>query len=125
MQISRIRDKYNDMSASISDVSKLNFCWKIYRTSNRRDLSNRVYASDAARADAIEKAEKLESRLGTECPTFVKSMLQSHVTGGFWLVSWLVLLGPDIYFLSFNHIYGCFSIFHREEVAKMCSFFLS
>ncbi|KAJ4701777.1 B3 domain-containing protein [Melia azedarach] len=55
------------------------------RTSNRRDLSNRVYASDAARADAIEKAEKLESRLGTECPTFVKSMLQSHVTGGFWL----------------------------------------
>ncbi|KAL3505186.1 hypothetical protein ACH5RR_035027 [Cinchona calisaya] len=51
----------------------------------KRDLSNRVYASDEARAWAIEKAEKLESTLGGDYPTFVKPMLQSHVTGGFWL----------------------------------------
>ncbi|ESR48039.1 B3 domain-containing protein [Citrus sinensis] len=55
------------------------------RISSKRDLSNRVYASDEARAGAVEKAEKLEARLGPEHPTFIKPMLQSHVTGGFWL----------------------------------------
>ncbi|KAL9690840.1 hypothetical protein QQ045_011252 [Rhodiola kirilowii] len=34
---------------------------------------------------AIERAERLESELGSEFPNFVKPMLQSHVTGGFWL----------------------------------------
>ncbi|XP_021283836.1 B3 domain-containing protein At5g42700 [Herrania umbratica] len=55
------------------------------RVSKQRDLSNRVYASDEARAEALEKAEKLESGLEPDFPTFTKSMLQSHVTGGFWL----------------------------------------
>lgn len=59
----------------------------MYRTcAKKRDLSNRVYASDEARADALEKAEKLESSLEATYPTFIKSMLQSHVSGGFWLV---------------------------------------
>ncbi|GMY28632.1 B3 domain-containing protein At5g42700-like [Fagus crenata] len=52
---------------------------------SHRDLSNRVYASDEARAEALEKAENLESGLQPGYPTFIKSMLQSHVTGGFWL----------------------------------------
>ncbi|GFS46601.1 AP2/B3-like transcriptional factor family protein [Actinidia rufa] len=51
----------------------------------KRDLSNRVYASDEARATAITRAEELELGLGADYPTFVKPMLQSHVTGGFWL----------------------------------------
>ncbi|KAG0485304.1 hypothetical protein HPP92_009383 [Vanilla planifolia] len=55
---------------------------RIYR---RRDLLNRVYASDKARAYAIEKAEALQSQLDPQHPSFVKPMLQSHVTGGFWL----------------------------------------
>ncbi|KAL4309174.1 hypothetical protein GQ457_01G010230 [Hibiscus cannabinus] len=55
------------------------------RVSKHRDLSNRVYASDEAREEALEKAEKLESDLGPDFPVFIKSMLQSHVTGGFWL----------------------------------------
>ncbi|XWS21169.1 hypothetical protein CRYUN_Cryun30bG0032300 [Craigia yunnanensis] len=55
------------------------------RISKHRDLSNRVYASDEARAEALEKAEKLESGLVPDFPVFIKSMLQSHVTGGFWL----------------------------------------
>ncbi|XP_022772861.1 B3 domain-containing protein At5g42700 [Durio zibethinus] len=55
------------------------------RISKHRDLSNRVYASDEARADALEKADKLESGLEPDFPSFIKSMLQSHVTGGFWL----------------------------------------
>lgn len=53
--------------------------------SYKRDLSNRVYASDEGRASATLKAEELESSLGADYPTFVKPMLQSHVTGGFWL----------------------------------------
>ncbi|GAA0153903.1 hypothetical protein Leryth_014538 [Lithospermum erythrorhizon] len=52
---------------------------------SKRDLSNRVYASDEGRAKATLKAEELEESLGPEFPTFVKPMLQSHVTGGFWL----------------------------------------
>ncbi|KAL0351986.1 UNVERIFIED_CONTAM: B3 domain-containing protein [Sesamum calycinum] len=54
-------------------------------TNRRRDLSNRVYASDEARECAIKKAEELEATLGSDYPTFVKSMLPSHVSGGFWL----------------------------------------
>lgn len=42
-------------------------------------------ATYGARTEALEKAEKLESSLGTDFPTFVKSMLPSHVSGGFWL----------------------------------------
>ncbi|KAL7118949.1 hypothetical protein ACP275_02G032800 [Erythranthe tilingii] len=57
-----------------------------YSSGRRRDLSNRVYASDEDRAYAIERAEDLESRLDKDnMPVFVKPMLQSHVTGGFWL----------------------------------------
>ncbi|KAE9458727.1 hypothetical protein C3L33_09374, partial [Rhododendron williamsianum] len=59
-----------------------------YRNMNgnsKRDLSNRVYASDEARDWAISRAEELESGLEPDYPTFVKPMTQSHVTGGFWL----------------------------------------
>ncbi|ESQ27155.1 hypothetical protein EUTSA_v10019015mg [Eutrema salsugineum] len=55
------------------------------RTYQRRDLLNRVYASDEARVYAVHKAEMLQSSLEPGFPSFVKSMLQSHVTGGFWL----------------------------------------
>jgi hypothetical protein len=58
----------------------------LLRISKARDLSNRVYATDEARAKAMEKAEKLQSDLGSDYPIFIKSILQSHVTGGFWLV---------------------------------------
>lgn len=60
---------------------------KIKRTygSRRRDLENRVYATDDERAYAISKAEELEQELGSTLPIFIKPMTQSHVTGGFWL----------------------------------------
>ncbi|XAR61868.1 hypothetical protein NMG60_11016408 [Bertholletia excelsa] len=64
-----------------SDLSRR----KSYGVNARRDLANRVYASDEAREFAISKAEELDSRLGAHYPTFVKPMTQSHVTGGFWL----------------------------------------
>ncbi|KAM1224394.1 hypothetical protein ACFX2G_044255 [Malus domestica] len=66
-----------------------------YSTNRHRDLSNRVYASDEARDDATARAEAFESDLGSDYPTMVKPMLQSHVTGGFWL-------GLPKYFCSKN-----------------------
>ncbi|KAE8698630.1 B3 domain-containing protein [Hibiscus syriacus] len=35
--------------------------------------------------ERLGRAERLESSLESEYPSFVKPMLQSHVTGGFWL----------------------------------------
>ncbi|XP_057787475.1 B3 domain-containing protein At3g19184-like [Salvia miltiorrhiza] len=55
------------------------------RSYQRRDLLNRVYAGDEERQYAIQRAEDLQSSLDQDIPTFVKPMLQSHVTGGFWL----------------------------------------
>ncbi|KAJ4716333.1 B3 domain-containing protein [Melia azedarach] len=55
------------------------------RSYQRRNLLNRVYASDEERAYAIERAEEVQSGLDSQNPSFVKPMLQSHVTGGFWL----------------------------------------
>ncbi|KFK31824.1 hypothetical protein AALP_AA6G163200 [Arabis alpina] len=54
-------------------------------SSRRRDFSNRVYVSEECREEAISRAEKLQDDLGTDFPIFVKSMLPSHVSGGFWL----------------------------------------
>ncbi|KAM0007967.1 putative transcription factor B3-Domain family [Helianthus debilis subsp. tardiflorus] len=51
----------------------------------RSDLANRVYASDEERKYATTKAEELEANLEGDHPSFVKPMLPSHVTGGFWL----------------------------------------
>lgn len=65
------------------------------RSSKRRDLLNRVYASDEARSYSIEKATQVQSNLQPEFPSFVKPMLQSHVTGGFWL-------GLPVQFCQFN-----------------------
>ncbi|XP_010487845.1 PREDICTED: B3 domain-containing protein At3g19184-like isoform X1 [Camelina sativa] len=55
------------------------------RSCQRRDLLNRVYASDEARMYGIDRAETLQSSLDPDFPSFVKPMLQSHVTGGFWM----------------------------------------
>ncbi|XP_031383214.1 B3 domain-containing protein Os06g0194400-like isoform X4 [Punica granatum] len=55
------------------------------RGHSRRDLSDRIYASDEIRQYAVDRAGQLETRLGATFPSFVKPMLQSHVTGGFWL----------------------------------------
>lgn len=55
--------------------------------SKRRDLSNRVYVSEEIREEAFSRAEKVQDELESGYPSFVKSMLQSHVSGGFWLVS--------------------------------------
>ncbi|KAL2927465.1 hypothetical protein RDABS01_019796 [Bienertia sinuspersici] len=64
------------------DIDGLRGGRRIYK---RRDILNRVYASSEDRLSAIDRAEELEQSLGSEFPAFIKPMLQSHVTGGFWL----------------------------------------
>ncbi|KMZ67642.1 hypothetical protein ZOSMA_25G00280 [Zostera marina] len=51
----------------------------------KRILDNRVYASEEARIYAIERAREIQTGLDSKYPSFIKSMSQSHVTGGFWL----------------------------------------
>lgn len=103
-------------------------------TNKTRDLSNRVYASDEARLTAIEKAEKVESSLGSDHPSFVRSMLPSHVSGGFWLVSinsyvplqdcflflsnWLKIPWMVFNLIFFLHYAGTFVSFLQEGTPK-------
>ncbi|KAK6916466.1 B3 DNA binding domain [Dillenia turbinata] len=54
------------------------------RSYRRRGL-DRVYASDQDRIYAIERANEVLSGLNPDFPSFVKAMLQSHVTSPFWL----------------------------------------
>lgn len=44
---------------------------------------NRVDADYESRRKATKRALRLEEKLGSEFPVFVKPMLPSHVTGGF------------------------------------------
>ncbi|KAI5065111.1 hypothetical protein GOP47_0020320 [Adiantum capillus-veneris] len=54
-------------------------------SSRASSLLNRKYASDEARLDAVLQAETIMKELPRSTPSFVKPMLQSHTTGGFWL----------------------------------------
>ncbi|XP_047307028.1 B3 domain-containing protein At3g19184 [Impatiens glandulifera] len=62
---------------------------------NPRDMLNRVFASNEERMYSLAKAEELQSSLEMGMPSFVKPMLKSHVTGGFWL-------GLPVYFCHQN-----------------------
>lgn len=66
----------------------------LYRlaTPTKRDRLNFAYATDEERAASIEKAEKLEASLGSDYPALVRTMLPSHVSGGFWLVSYYSII---------------------------------
>ncbi|KAK4787317.1 hypothetical protein SAY86_011150 [Trapa natans] len=63
-------------------VDRISTPRRIYK---QRDPPSIMYASEEAREYTIEKAEELQSTLGPQCPTLVRTMLPSHVSGGFWL----------------------------------------
>lgn len=77
--------------ARLKNLSLIYISIRIARVLKRRDLDNRVYASDEAREHAQTKAEEVEAGLDPKFPSFVKSMLQSHTTGGFWLVTLVIV----------------------------------
>lgn len=80
------------------------------RIYQRRDLLSRVYASQEERQYAVDRALELQSSLESRYPNFVKPMLQSHVTGGFWLVS---LLDHFTEFVSFDWLYIAYKMLVR------------
>lgn len=52
--------------------------------------ANLAQAPDSkAKSAAIARANDVQASLPDDMPSFVKPMLPSHVTGGFWLVSFL------------------------------------
>lgn len=51
----------------------------------RRSLFSVRCANPEERQEAIDAASMIESELGSTHPTFLKPMLHSHVSGGFWL----------------------------------------
>ncbi|XP_023002583.1 B3 domain-containing protein At5g42700-like [Cucurbita maxima] len=55
------------------------------RFSSARDYPDHFFASDEARKNAFERAERLQSVLEPNYPNFIKSMVRSHVSGCFWL----------------------------------------
>ncbi|KAI3726013.1 hypothetical protein L1987_65810 [Smallanthus sonchifolius] len=62
--------------------SKSSSSWTSYLV---RPLEEVKMASYEARVQAIKSAEKLQSNLQSEYPSFVKSMVRSHVYSCFWL----------------------------------------
>lgn len=55
----------------------------------KRAISSQ-HADSQTKSAAIERANELQASLPSVLPSFVKPMLRSHVTGGFWLVSSLL-----------------------------------
>ncbi|XP_042511961.1 B3 domain-containing protein Os05g0481400 isoform X2 [Macadamia integrifolia] len=62
--------------------SRTSSSWKSYLG---RPASEVKFASDEERASAIHNAEMLQSNLGSKNPSFIKSMVRSHVYSCFWL----------------------------------------
>lgn len=54
--------------------------------SDRSYLINQPNISYEAKERALRKAQEIESQLDPTFPSFVRSMLHSHVTRGFWFV---------------------------------------
>ncbi|CAK9150780.1 unnamed protein product [Ilex paraguariensis] len=58
---------------------------KKMETGNTKSKKSQIcYALNVA-FSAMERAEEVQANLATKFPSFVKPMLPSHVTGGFWL----------------------------------------
>uniref|UniRef100_M4F2M5 TF-B3 domain-containing protein n=1 Tax=Brassica campestris TaxID=3711 RepID=M4F2M5_BRACM len=81
----RRSSRISNASSSSPVYKEASCCSTSASTQKGRDLSNRVYVSEEIREEAFSKAEKLQADLRNRFPSFVKSMLQSHVSGGFWL----------------------------------------
>ncbi|KAJ4767687.1 B3 domain-containing protein [Rhynchospora pubera] len=72
--------QFEQVSHNVMDIPRRT----IQVSSDRSYLINRRSISYEARECALRKAEEIESRLDPIFPCFVRSMLHSHVTKGFW-----------------------------------------
>lgn len=57
-----------------------------YRNKRKRATAESIYDNAKAQSSVLDRAEEVQANLAPEFPSFVKTMLPSHVTGGFWLV---------------------------------------
>ncbi|KAJ3673694.1 hypothetical protein LUZ60_005686 [Juncus effusus] len=72
-------DYYNDSSEIMTAPRRI-----IRVNSDRLYLMNQAPVSEELRERALKKAEDLQSKLDPSFPSFIRSMLHSHVTRGFW-----------------------------------------
>uniref|UniRef100_A0A803KWV4 TF-B3 domain-containing protein n=1 Tax=Chenopodium quinoa TaxID=63459 RepID=A0A803KWV4_CHEQI len=74
------RIKINDLS--INENVKATYHSRV-KKSQRMDLSVPLSMDD--KSSSMKRAEEVQANLSAESPSFLKTMLKSHVTGGFWL----------------------------------------
>ncbi|KAI5076254.1 hypothetical protein GOP47_0008319 [Adiantum capillus-veneris] len=81
-----VRRSSRVMDAPRPNYSDAAFDFRLPRRSGPRIAGLPMrYASDVERIKAAERANKLQEELQNGNPSFVKLMLVSHVSGGFWL----------------------------------------
>ncbi|XP_021741644.1 B3 domain-containing protein Os01g0234100-like [Chenopodium quinoa] len=72
----KTNDLSHDKNAKASEIS-------ITQKFRRSDLSDPLPSGD--KSSSLKRAEEIQANLPDEYPSFVKLMLKSHVSGGFWL----------------------------------------
>lgn len=60
-------------------------------------MHNKVHIQDEtslgqAKSSAVLRAQKVQLNLGPEFPSFVKSLVRSHVSSCFWMVSTFAMI---------------------------------
>ncbi|KAG8388799.1 hypothetical protein BUALT_Bualt02G0162700 [Buddleja alternifolia] len=80
--VSSYRDDVAIELPSLRKRSKFNSSWASYLARPLEEVKTATYEE---RARAYKHAEKLQSNLQSENPSFVKSMVRSHVYSCFWL----------------------------------------
>ena len=69
----------------------------------KRATVDSVYDTFKAQSCVLERAKEIQATLDSEFPSLVKTMLPSHVTGGFWLVN--LTLSVELGFESLDLLY--------------------
>lgn len=57
----------------------------------KRTTVDSVYNDLEAQSSVMAQAKEVQAKLSPSCPSLIKVMLPSHVTGGFWLVNPLAI----------------------------------
>lgn len=53
----------------------------------KRSTYDNLYDNEEVKNAVMEQANDIQANLDPQFPSFIKFMLRSHVTGGFWLVN--------------------------------------
>lgn len=56
----------------------------------KRSTYDDLYDNEEVRNAVMEQAKDIQANLDPQFPSFIKFMLRSHVTGGFWLVNYFL-----------------------------------